>query len=184
MEDMTMRNRLTGQFTLLLAVVFFAASFFAPRAHAQAAQVPVAPAGGIDASKLPDIQRIHLGTSVSDTVAKLRALYPEIKVPGYGVTLGYLRFAHIADKPWVNDVLASGSACGNPQCSESMTVLFDAPPNKQGAISIARSLSFEQGKQPTPDIVKASPPPSSDPRDSREPRASTRATREGVVTME
>jgi hypothetical protein len=80
-----MRRPAPGTMRLLIAVVFVAASLVALRAPAQtatpaAAQIPAAPAGGINPSKLPDIQGIHLGMSPQDLLPALNVLYPPGKV--------------------------------------------------------------------------------------------------------
>jgi hypothetical protein len=117
------------------------------------AQVPAAPVGGIDPSKLPDIEGIHLGMSFEDAYAKIQALFPS--GPHTQVAVYYAKFLHAPDKPWVGTITATYTPCGNNACNDEVTVRFNAPPNKQVVVMVERFTGFEQGKQPTADSMKA-----------------------------
>ncbi len=152
MSDPAMRKM-----KLIFAVIFLAASLAGLRATAQNAQIPVAPAGGIDPSKLPDIEGIHLGMSVPDAVARMKALFPGKGGSDLGVTVAYAHFLHTSDPAWQGAVAGNGDPCNknNSTCRDEISITFNAPPNKAVAVSIERNLLFQQGKQPTPDTVKA-----------------------------
>jgi hypothetical protein len=65
--------------TLALILFLAAANISAQRtafAQAVATPVPVEPAGGIDPSKLPDVQGLYLGTPADVAVARVKSLYP------------------------------------------------------------------------------------------------------------
>jgi hypothetical protein len=61
---------------LFLALVLIAAAFVVPRGSSIHAQVPAAPAAGLDSSKLPDAQGIHLGMPVEQALAVMKSLFP------------------------------------------------------------------------------------------------------------
>jgi hypothetical protein len=122
---------------------------------AAAVQVPAAPEGGIDASKMPDIVGVHLGMSPQEVLAKLKPLYPVTHIGDLGLNLGYAKFGHAPGSPWIQTINGHADPCGNNQCSDVMNVVFNGPPNKQGVIGIDRAMGFPQGKNPTPDTVKA-----------------------------
>jgi hypothetical protein len=152
-------NKLSMRRVIVVAVIFVTASLAGLHAAAQAKpapfRVPAAPAGGIDSSKMPDIVGVHLGMSPQEVAAKLKPLYPPTRIPGNGLNLGYAKFGHAAGSPWVQTMNGKEDACGNNECTDVLNVVFNAPPNKQGAVGIDRAVSFQQGKQPTPDTVKA-----------------------------
>jgi len=142
---------------LTLAAVFGAASVAGLRAKAQAAapvQVPAAPAAGIDSSKMPDAIGIHLGMSPQEVLAIMKPHFPEDHTRGLGLTPGFAKFGHAPDQPWLQTIGGKLDPCGNNECAEIVSIIFNGPPNKQGAVSIERSLSFQQGKQPTVDTLK------------------------------
>ena len=143
----------------VVAVIFVAASWVVLHAATQAkgaapVQLPVAPEGGIDSAKMPDIVGVHLGMSPQEVIAKLKPLYPTTHVGDLGVNLGYAKFGHAPGAPWIQTINGHADPCGNNQCSDVFNVVFNGPPNKQGAIGIDRAMGFPQGKEPTPDTVK------------------------------
>jgi hypothetical protein len=122
----------------------------ATSAPGQSTQIPAAPAGGIDPSKLPDIQGIHLGMSPDDLISKLKVLYPGKGGPSnYGLNIANVQYIHAPDKPWVGSVIATLD-CSNGSCgSDQFRVTFSAPPSKQVAVYLQRIIGFAGGKFPT-----------------------------------
>ena len=144
-----------------LAVSLLGAALSGQRALAQgyrppSAPVPVAPAGGIDPSRLPDIQGIHLGMSPQDTFNRMKPLYPQNGTAS-GVTPSYERFNQAPGSSFVSSMIGIVNPClrTNESCSDDTTIVFNMPPNKQGVVSIQRSLQFQMGKEPTPETIKA-----------------------------
>jgi len=147
-----------------VAVIFLATTLAGQRAAAQAPAaapaVPAAPAGGIDPTKLPDIQGIHLGMTLQELLPKLKALYPgpgtSTTVPGvYSMNVQYLK---APDKPWVGNIRAVINPCETAyynSCGDVFYVTFSGPPSKQVAVYLQRALSFQFGKFPTPDSIIA-----------------------------
>jgi hypothetical protein len=156
-----MRPANLGKRTRIAAVILAAASFAGQPAAAQATPapptpVPAAPAGGIDPSKLPDIQGIYLGTSIPDALAKLTVLYPS--KGGFGVTGAYGRFMGTTDAAWQGGMTGVADPCilaNQPSCRDTLIIRFNTPPKKQVAISMDRTIGFQNGKYPSPDNVKA-----------------------------
>jgi len=109
------------------------------------------PAAAVDASKLPDIEGIHLGMSVEQASAIMKTLFP----PGtHTLTATASKFMNTSDKPWITSMTGSLSN-GCTGCSEQVFVRFSIPPNAQQVISIQRTIVFEAGKQPTMDATMA-----------------------------
>jgi len=106
-------------------------------------------------AKLPDVNGIQLGMTNDQVLAKIKALYPG-SPPNTTVTLGYVNFEKTADKPWLGSarVFVLGDICG-PQCQEEVSITFNGRPDEPRAISVMRSLSFEQGKRTTVANIKA-----------------------------
>jgi hypothetical protein len=159
-ENMKMSKSVTRRMTVILAAIFVAAGLAGVRAAGQAGaaapvQVPAAPAGGIDASKMPDVVGIHLGMTPQEVLTKMKPLYPASRDPGLGATPGYAKFGHAPDPPWIQEISAKADACGNNECADTVYAIFNGPPEKQGAVSIDRGINFPEGKRPTPDTVKA-----------------------------
>jgi hypothetical protein len=153
--DNKVNNRPTIQ-VKLFAVVFIAATIPGSATIAQAPiQVPVAPAGGIDSSKMPDVAGIHLGMAPQAVFAIMKPLFPDNHPRGLGLSLGYAKFGHAPDTPWLQTLVGDADACGNNECADIVSVVFNGPPNKQGAIGLERSVNFQEGKRPTPDTLKA-----------------------------
>ena len=141
----------------IAALVVVAAGFAAQRAAAQAVPtpVPVAPAGGINPAKLPDVLGFHLGMTPQDVVAKFKTMYPK-GGGNLGNTLDYAKIEGGSDPPWPARVTGVASRCnGGTQGCDNLFVMFSEPPNQQRVIAMERILSFTQGKEPTLDNVKA-----------------------------
>ena len=142
---------------MIVAAILVTVSLAGLRAAAQAGraavQVPAAPAGGIDASKMPDVVGIHLGMSPLDVIAKMKALFPVDRTHGLGLTPGWAKFGHAPDGPWLQTLQGKSDACGNNECEDLVSIVFNPPPTKQGAIGIERSISFQEGKRLTPDTM-------------------------------
>jgi hypothetical protein len=158
MTDSMMRRMKTA---VVMAAMFDVASMGGAGASAQAGrpvqvQVPVAPAGGIDAAKMPDVVGIHLGMAPQDVIAKMKVLFPSNPKLGLGLTPGYAKFGHAPGGPWLQTLNGKSDACGNNECADLIGVVFNGPPNKQGVTGIDRAISFPDGKRPTPDTIKAS----------------------------
>jgi len=145
----------------IFAAILFAANVTGHAVHAQGNRapsqpIPVAPAAGLDPSKLPDVQGIHLGMSPQDAMARLKVLFPGKPETGYGTHPSYARYQQVPGSSWVSFAEAKNDPCQpKARCEEEMYLIFNLPPEKQGVISIQRSVLFEQGKQPTPETIKA-----------------------------
>lgn len=128
---------------LILAVGFLAISN-APAQTALKAEIPPAPAGGIDPAKLPDIEGIHLGMTPDQVIAKLKA-------SGAKIQISTVQYMTAPDPKWTSSIFASiGAGNGN-----TMTAIFSAPPNKQVLVRLERQNVFPVGTQPTADTMKA-----------------------------
>ena len=128
----------------------------ATAAAAPGVQIPAAPAGGIDPSRLPDIQGIHLGMTLQQALPVLKPLYPG---PGTGTSVmgAYkinVQYLNAPDKPWVGQIVAQVNPCTDA-CLDELYVTFSAPPNQQVAVYLQRYLGFESGKFPTADTIIA-----------------------------
>ena len=110
-----------------------ACGLFATRAIAQNtpnAQIPAAPAAGLDPSKLPDISGIHLGMPVADAKVALQKLYPNARIDAMnGIGLG----PHNVST--VGMYRVEGDNTGYNQAA----VEFTAPPNTQVVWHVARN---------------------------------------------
>src|ERR1700675_3467835 len=104
-------------------------------------QVPSAPPTGLDPSKLPDVVGIHLGMSPQEVLTKMRPLSPASRDPDLGATPGYAKFGHAPDSPWIQEISAKADACGNNMCADTVSVILNGPPEKQGAVSIERGIN-------------------------------------------
>jgi hypothetical protein len=154
-DSMIRRMRVTVTF----AAIVIAASLPSHRAQAQAGrampvQVPAAPAGGIDSSKMPDVVGIHLGMPAQEVVDKLKPLFPS-GIGDHGLHPTYAKFGHAPGAAFISTLYGHEDNCGNNECAEFITVVFNTPPNKQIAVGIDRSLTFQEGKRPTPDTMMA-----------------------------
>jgi hypothetical protein len=131
--------------TTLIALVLVASGFADLRALAQTPTtgIPAAPAGGINASKLPDVEGLHLGMTVDQAIAVMKPLFP--------VNYQTL-YSHYDKGPtWVSSL--RGTSTDN---SDYLEVYFSMPPNPQQVVSIHRTLNLPAGKQPTMDATVAS----------------------------
>jgi hypothetical protein len=61
---------------LFLASILMAAMLVGPRGASIRAQVPAAAGAGVDPSKLPDVEGIHLGMSIENASAIMKSLFP------------------------------------------------------------------------------------------------------------
>jgi len=131
-----------------------ACGLFAARAAAQStagAQIPAAPAAGLDASKLPDVLGIHLGMLVEQASAMMKSLFP---AGTHTLTYTAGKFTNPSEKPWLTSMTgALISGCSG--CTEGAVVRFSIPPNPQQVVAIQRSLVFGPDKQPLVDATIA-----------------------------
>ncbi len=157
-----MRKNAIRTFQLIGALILVAAGGFAGQeANAQAAYtppavVPAAPAGGIDPSKMPDIEGVHLGMTIPQALAILNPLYPP--KGGMGITGSYGKFLGTTDPAWQAGITGVANPCllaNQGGCSDDINLIFSIPPSKQVAISIDRAVSFQSDKYPTEANVKA-----------------------------
>jgi hypothetical protein len=107
------------------------------------AQIPAAPAGGLDPSKLPDIEGIHLGATPDVAIPKIKALAPGPNV----VQIGTAQYMSTPDPKWSAYVYTNGGL-------DQLKATFSAPPNKQALVSLERDTTFQVGQQPTLDTMK------------------------------
>ena len=132
---------------LFLASILLAAAFVGSRGASIHAQAPVAPAAGLDPSKLPDVVGIHLGMPVAQALAVMKSLFPDSTYL-QSVTAG--KYMQTSDKPWLTSMTEMlRSSCSG--CDESIIVRFSIPPNPQHVVAIQRSLVFGPDKQPLVD---------------------------------
>ncbi len=109
-------------------------------------------AGGIDPSKLPDIEGIHLGMSIEQASAVMEALFPA--GPNHTLTVTAGKFQNAPDKPWLTGMTGSVvNACTG--CGDQVIVRLNTPPNPQQVVSVQRGLLIQQGKEPTVDTTLA-----------------------------
>src|ERR1700683_5042688 len=74
-----MRAQIPKFMRIAVLAVLSAAGFVGLRAFAQppaATAIPAAPPGGINASKLPDTNGVHLGMTQDEALAVMKGLYP------------------------------------------------------------------------------------------------------------
>lgn len=135
---------------LILCTLLVAGAPFQAIAAAQnpsqlsSASIPEAPVGGLDASKLPDVQGIHLGMTPDQAIPKFKAL---ANASGLQVTGG--RYDTVSSAQWPVYVTAfSGTG-------DTYTGTFSSPPNKQALVQLERQTVFAPGKQPTAETIKA-----------------------------
>jgi len=156
-----MRTATLGMMTTIAAGIFAAASFAGQQAIAQAAYTPPTPvpaalAGGIDATKLPDIEGIHLGMTIPQALAVLKPLYPTS--PASGITGDWGKFQGTTVPAWQGSVVATANPlviANQGESSDTITITFSTPPNQQVAISMDRTIGFPTGKYPTVANVEA-----------------------------
>lgn len=138
----------------------------------EGAQLPPAPHGGLDPSKLPDIVGVHIGTPTEKAIAQLNALYPLVRnergtqIWGQGSPgspASYAKYASTNDPPFISSVLftrAFPEGCVKPdqwgscQAHDEIRGIFSGPPEKV-LVRLERSVSWEGGRQTTSDNLKA-----------------------------
>jgi hypothetical protein len=124
-------------FRVLAIAALIVASCASWRAFAQSAQVPPGPAGGINPSKLPDVEGVHLGMTIDQVTAVLKTLAPPLTT----------YYSHYNNAPkWIARLQS-----GDP--SDSVDVFFSVPPTQQQALLIQRRVMLPAGKQPTFDTI-------------------------------
>jgi hypothetical protein len=127
-----------------VTAIFLVTGFAAMRISAQTVQLPAGPPGGVNASKLPDAAGLHLGMTVDQAAAVMKALFP-------GNAL-QLRYSHYANGPaWVSSMTATAT-----DQHDNFAVFFSMPPNLQQVIFVQRTVILQPGKQPTQDSTVAS----------------------------
>ncbi len=119
-----------------MAVLLAAAGFSGNCVSAQTAQVPPAPPGGLNYSKLPDVVGINLGMPVQQAVAVVKS-----KWPAGQVNLFYTKFANSSDPAWISRVTARrpGTGLNAANSVDDITVFFSAPPNPQVVVQVLRT---------------------------------------------
>jgi hypothetical protein len=126
---------------IALAVLFVAASLAAVAAVAQTpgAQVPSAPAGGLDPSKLPDVVGVHLGMSIPQAMAVVKSKYPANLTK-----LFYTKFKDAPDAPWVARAKGQimGTGLNSANVVDEITIFFSAPPNPQVVVRVDRAVQM------------------------------------------
>jgi hypothetical protein len=120
-------------------------------------QLPQAPAGGLDPSKLPDIVGVRIGTPTNKIIAQLDSLYPLNPHDPGSHGKSYIKYAPTSDPPYVSSLFyqrpfPEGCSPGG-QCSDVMRVILSGPPEAR-AVRLERDLSYESGHQPTSDTLK------------------------------
>jgi hypothetical protein len=127
-----------------LVLILLAAVFPGPPGISLQAQVPAPPASGVDPSRLPDIEGIHLGMPIEQASALMKSLFP---ASTHTLSVTASKFLNTADKSWITSITGSlKSNCTG--CSEQVIVKFSMPPNPQQVIAIQRAIVFEADKQP------------------------------------
>ncbi len=123
--------------SVLATSALIAAGFFGRQIPAQTAQLPAGPAGGVIASTLPDAEGVHLGMSVAQATAVMKALFP-----GDGLQIGYSNFR--------NGPAFVTSLKGQSQDhTDYLNVFFSMLPNAQQVTFVQRTTNMAPGKQPT-----------------------------------
>lgn len=124
---------------IVLAALLLVVSFAGAGAAQQAAQVPAAPAGGLDSSKLPDVLGIHLGMTVPQAMAVMKAKYPANLT-----TLYYAKFKDTPDAPWVARATGKimGTGLNSANSVDDITIFFSAPPNPQVVVRVDRAVQM------------------------------------------
>jgi hypothetical protein len=140
-------------------------------------QLPPAPPGGLDPSKLPDILGIHIGTPTEKVIAQLNSLYPRVRNErgtqmfgpgGYGVGadvaapgLGFLKYAPTNDPPYVASAMYSrpfSDPCPSSptgcQSNDEIRAIFSGPPVKV-LVRLERVTAYGSGQPTTTANLKA-----------------------------
>jgi hypothetical protein len=136
---------------LFFAFIVVAALFVGSRGTPIQAQVPAAAGAGVDPSKLPDVEGIHLGMSIENASAIMKSLFP---AGSHTLTATASKFLNTADKAWITSMTGTlNNGCTG--CQEQVIVKFSMPPNPQQVIDIQRAIVFETNKQPPMDATIA-----------------------------
>ena len=127
-------------------------------------QLPPAPSGGLDSSKLPDILGVHIGTQTDKVIAQLNSLYPFVRhgtgaVESGSMGNGYIKYAATNDPPYVSSTgffkpNTAGCSPNGCQANDTMGAIFSGPPEKV-AVKLVRSVTYDADKQTTSDNMKA-----------------------------
>jgi len=134
-------------------------------------QLPPAPPGGLDPSKLPDIVGIHIGTPTDKVIAQLNSLYPVVRNdrntqiwgPGgnTGIGTSSLKYAPTNDPPYVASAMyarpfpdACPSSPNGCQSSDEIRAIFSGPPEKV-LVRLERTASYGSGSPTTTANLKA-----------------------------
>ncbi len=121
---------------MAMAILLAAGSFSGAWVSAQTVQVPPAPPGGLNFSKLPDVMGINIGMPVQQAVAVVKSKWPVDHVKVF-----YARFSNSSVPPWISRVSASrpGTGLNQGNSVDDITVFFNAPPNPQVVVQISRT---------------------------------------------
>jgi hypothetical protein len=131
-------------FRIVVSSILLVAGFGATRISAQASLMPAGPPGGVNASKLPDTQGIHLGMTVDQASAAMKSVFPG--------TAPQVKYSHYGREPaWVSSM--SGA---NQEQHDFLQIFFSMPPNPQQVVFVQRTLILVPGKQPTAESTVAS----------------------------
>jgi hypothetical protein len=147
-----MRNRIPKFMRVAALAVLSAAGFVGLRAFAQAPAtdaIPAAPPGGINASKLPDTNGVHLGMTQDQALTVMRGLYP-------GNLLVIKKDKFDNGQEWITSLEGTAAETCNGQCSDLLGAYFSSPPNPPQVIQIQRHMQMAPGKQPTMEATMAS----------------------------
>lgn len=121
---------------MAMAVLLAAGCFSGAWVSAQTVQVPPAPPGGLNFSKLPDVMGINLGMPVQQAVAMVKSKWPVGQVKVF-----YAKFPNSSDPPWITRVSARrpGTGLNSANSVDDITVFFSAPPDPQVVVQISRT---------------------------------------------
>ena len=137
---MCMRTR----FRIALISILITAGSAELGIRAQTAQVPAASPGGVNASRLPDADGVHLGMTVDQATAVMKSHFT-----GNNLQIFY---SHYAKGPtWVSSLQGTST-----DQSDELDVMFSMPPRPQQVVYIERGLVLPPGKQPTEENTVAS----------------------------
>lgn len=121
---------------MAMVLLLAAASFAGSAVYAQTVQVPPAPPGGLNFSKLPDVMGINIGMPVQQAIAVVKSKWPVDRVKVF-----YAKFPNSSIPPWISRVSASrpGTGLNMGNSVDDITVFFSAPPNPQVVLQISRT---------------------------------------------
>jgi hypothetical protein len=101
---------------------------------------------GVDPSKLPDIEGIHLAMPVEQASRVMKSLFPT-GTHTLSITAG--RFMNAPDKPWLTSMTGVPIASPCNGCTDEVILRFNGPPNPLQVVSVERDLILAGGQQPT-----------------------------------